>query len=475
VTPMYSPQPSPPESGGVRVYDAMKRHEVKVLHEAGFSLRQVAKKADVDRNTVRKILREQGEKMVDEPRVGRPPVALHFEDLARGILEKEPDLPTVEVLRRVRQGGYTGSKTPFYAMVRGLRKKVDPLMVRFEGLAGEFSQNDFGSVRVRYDSGETEILHFFAARLKFSRWVHVEVVPNEQVEALSRALLHSFESFGGVPLACVFDNPKTVVLSRQGRTIQWNETFQQVAMDYRFACELCTPERGQEKGSVENLVGFVKNNFYKVRRFLDREDLEHQLGDWHREVNLERPCRATKEIPAARIEEERKRLRPLPTPPSEYALKFPVRVGPTAEVSFHGIRYSMPAETMGINATLYLYPEHVRIMTDRFDEWHPRDPPTGVSSLPKHVTSALARVAGARGQRYYKRQRLLDIGPVAERFLTEVVHSHPRAWAWDVERLFEMLLEHGPEVMGRAFQEAVDRNWFGADDVERWLRKEVLA
>ena len=37
-------------------------------------------------------------------------------------------------------------------------------MVRFEGLAGEFSQNDFGPVRVKYDRGETEIVHFFAAR-----------------------------------------------------------------------------------------------------------------------------------------------------------------------------------------------------------------------------------------------------------------------------------------------------------------------
>ncbi len=150
-------------------------------------------------------------------------------------------------------------------------------------------------------------------------------------------------------------------------------------------------------------------------------------------------------------------------------------MGPTAEVSFHGIRYSMPAESMGLNATLYLYPKRVRIMTDKFDEWHPRDPPTGVSSLPKHATSALARVAGARGQRYYKRQRLLDVGPVAERFLTEVVHAHPRGWAWDVERLFDMLQAHGPEVMARAFQAAVDRSWFGAEDVERWLSKEAVA
>jgi transposase len=46
--------------------------------------------------------------------------------------------------------------------------------------------------------------------------------------------------------------------------------------------ELCWPHRAQEKGAVENLVGFVKGSFFKVRRFQDGEDLEQQLGDWHR-------------------------------------------------------------------------------------------------------------------------------------------------------------------------------------------------
>jgi hypothetical protein len=41
----------------------------------------------------------------------------------------------------------------------------------------------------------------------------------------------------------------------------------------------------QQKGSVENLVGFVKSSVFKVRRFHDEEDLRQQLHDWHREVN----------------------------------------------------------------------------------------------------------------------------------------------------------------------------------------------
>ena len=77
----------------------------------------------------------------------------------------------------------------------------------------------------------------------------------------------------------VFDNPKTVTLGREGGRILWNDTFGQVALDYGFGVELCTPGRGQEKGSVENLVGFVKGSFFKVRRFHDHADLVVQLAD----------------------------------------------------------------------------------------------------------------------------------------------------------------------------------------------------
>ena len=62
---------------------------------------------------------------------------------------------------------------------------------------------------------------------------------------------------------------------------------------------------------MENLVGWVKGSFFKQRRFLDEADLERQLAEWHEEVNVERPSRATRVAPAARIAEERARLRPL--------------------------------------------------------------------------------------------------------------------------------------------------------------------
>ena len=41
----------------------------------------------------------------------------------------------------------------------------------------------------------------------------------------------------------------------------------------------------QQKGSVENLVGWVKGTFLKTRQFLDVADLQMQLQAWHEEVS----------------------------------------------------------------------------------------------------------------------------------------------------------------------------------------------
>jgi len=82
-------------------------------------------------------------------------------------------LATLEILRRMREAGYQGGKTGFYALVASLRPKLAKPLVRFEGLPGEFSQHDFGQVKVEFLNGTCQQIHFFASRLKYSRCMRV--------------------------------------------------------------------------------------------------------------------------------------------------------------------------------------------------------------------------------------------------------------------------------------------------------------
>lgn len=472
----------------------LDRYAVQKLVRAGVKAREVARQIGTSLRSVRRIAREtleavtsEGEAAATGRPVGRPHVTDAIRECVRTLLLEEPTIPPGEVWRRLRDHGTPLGLSTTYRVLAAVRATIPiEVLVRFEGVAGEFAQFDFGEVSVQLTDGTRCVVHFAAYRLKYSRWMHVVLVPNERVEALVRALLDSFLHAGpGVPLRVVFDNPRTVVVKHEDGRPVWNATLAQVAIDYGFTIELCTPRQPQQKGSVENLVGFVKRAFFRARRFQDlTTDLPRQLAEWLVEVNTGRPCRATKQIPAARVVAEQTRLKPLAVAPNDYGLRFAVTVGPTAMVTHQGIRYAMPAAACGIPATLALYPDRVKIVTvgGRHEATHPRFPQVGtVSYLPGQRAGQLQAVFGKRKRLYFMRERLLELGPVGEAYLTELVHQRPHTWAGDVERLFALLEELGDDRFRLALQRALMQRTFGAEYVIRGvarladLREEVAS
>ena len=118
-------------------------------------------------------------------------------------------------------------------------------------------------------------------------------------------------------------------------------------------------------------------------------------------------------IPAERMKAERERLRLLAIPPAEYALSFPILVGPTGTVRHDGIAYSMPPESIGFTGTLYLYLDRMQIVAGRYKAVHERNPDgRGQRFLPGHRAAMLATVSGQRAKLYFKRQQLLGLGVV---------------------------------------------------------------
>lgn len=458
--------------------EMLKRHEIQVLRRAGHTWQEVATLSGVSVRTVRRVGAEAAVTTVDNEaervrrQVGRPSKAEAYRDVLVQALTEDAALRSIELLHRARVAGYTGGKTALYGLAQTLRTRVVTPLVRFEGLAGEFSQHDFGEVLVTYQDGTETKVHFFASRLKYSRWVEVTLVPNERVETLVRALVEHLAAFGGIPLVTVFDRPKTIALKwgRDGIVTEWNPTFAGVALDLGIGVEVCWPYRPQEKGSVENLVGWVKGSFFKQRRFLDREDLERQLREWLTEANTVRPSRATGVPPATRIAEERARLRPLKVAPADLALRIPVSVNPTGVVLHDGHPYSMPPDAIGLPGTLYLYRDRVRIVAGRFGAEHVRQWEAGAGSiLPEHRAQRVAAVSGKRARRYLQRQHLIDVGAAALAYLTELTHRRPRTWIPEVERLHELLQTHGDAAIRTAFERGLAEQAIGAEYIAHYL------
>jgi transposase len=461
----------------------LDRHAVQKLLDAGVKPRAVAEQFRVSRRTIERIAREAAirtdadglirrEGQDAALSVGRPRVTDVVRARVQALVLDDPERPPGEIARLLKAEGTPLGLSTVYRVLATVRATIPAaLQVRFEGVAGEFAQFDFGEVSVRLADGTRRTVHFAAYRLKYSRWMHVVIVPTERVEPLIRSLLESFALSGGVPLRVVFDNPRTVVIRREEERPVWNPVLAPVAIDYGFTVELCTPRQPQQKGAVENLVGYVKRAFFRARRFSDlTTDLPQQLTEWLVEINTMRPNRATKEIPAGRLAAEQARMKPLAIPPNDYGLCFVVTVGPTAMVLHQGIRYAMPAAACGIPATLWLYPDRVKIITagSRHEAVHPRFPQHGsVSYLPGQRAAQLAAVAGVRKRLYFMRERILELGPVGEAYLTELVHQRPLTWKGDVERLFALLEELGDGLFRSVLQRALFQRLIGAEYVVR--------
>lgn len=447
------------------MYELLTRHAVQVLLGAGHSQEDVASRCNVSVRTVRRIAEEEVVTDVDDAaerrrrRVGRPSKTEPYRPVIVEILAADPGLMSLEVLRRCREKGYTGRKSALYELVSQLRPSGSDFVMRFEGVPGEFSQHDFGQVVVRFTNGATQRIHFFASRLKWSRTVAVSLVPDERAETLVRTALEHFIAFGGVPLCAVFDRPKTVALKwrKDGTITEWNPVFADAALAIGFTAEVCWPHAPQQKGAVENLVGWVKGSFFKQRRFVDLDDLQSQLAAWHTEVNEQRECRATGVIPAARLAEERVRLRPPRVTPDELALRVSTSVSPTARVTFEGTPYSMPPKAAGLPATLYVHRDRIRIVAGPHEAIHDRTPGAQEPrTLPEHRQEQVDAVHGTRGKRFLKREHLAELGEGARAFLTELVHRRPTAWHEDVTELHDLLQRHGAEPLQRALRAALD-------------------
>jgi hypothetical protein len=271
----------------------------------------------------------------------------------------------------------------------------------------------------------------------------------------------------------VFDRPKTIVKKGgKGREVeQFNATFAQAIVDLGVGVEMCAPRSGNQKGTVERIVGWVKSSFFKHRKFQDEADLEAQLAAWHVQVNTTLPSRATGVIPETRRREELARLRPIKVFPEKLALRIPIFVGPTAEVMFEGAPYSMPPEATHVAGTLFLYEDRLHIVAGRFESTHRRrrkdEPP---APLPEHRAAKIAAVHGKRAKLYEKRQQVLNLGPDALALVTEIVHRDPKLAGQRVEDLYALLETHGDDTMREAIGRAVRSGTLDVAGVRRALR-----
>jgi hypothetical protein len=202
---------------------------------------------------------------------------------------------------------------------------------------------DFGEVR--FEQGKQ--VHFICLLLRYSRLFCVYAQDHKyNSEEACKDIYRAFRRFGGRPLRFVIDQDSVFVASETYGEVIKTRVFNDFCTEQGIKLWVCNKADPESKGGVENLVGFVKKNFFSARNIKCVEDVWSALPGWV-ERKSRRIHKATYHIPLEVFEvTEQKALRPLipsvyENTPSSYTF---TGVGSSPYVLYKTCKYSVPRD-----------------------------------------------------------------------------------------------------------------------------------
>ena len=185
--------------------------------------------------------------------------------------------------------------------------------VRLEWAAGSM-QVDFGVARARI-AGEMADVHCLVVSLPYSNMRLCVALPGENAECLCHGLMLVFEHIGGVPPVIVMDNATGAGRRNAKGEVALTGVFSAFVAHYRLEVRFCNPYSGNEKGSVENAVGFLRRNLMvPPMRAESYGQLSRLLLERCDGLARDSYCPRLPDVPVAEVfDEERAALMPLPS------------------------------------------------------------------------------------------------------------------------------------------------------------------
>ena len=443
--------------------------QIKHLHEQqGLSASQIAATLALDPRTVAYWLTQERFR----PRTSRPRASKldPFKAQIVRMLDKY-SYSAAQVFQRLREHGYDGGYSIVKAYVRTVRPRRQPAFLTLAFAPGECAQVDwgsFGSVKVGQTSRR---LSFFVMVLCYSRMMYVEFTVSQTMEHFLACHQHALECFGGIPQKVMVDNLKSAVLKRAlGEAPLLNPKYADFAAHNGFRIVPCNVGKGNEKGRVENGVGYVKKNFLAGLDIPDFSVLNPATKQWLETIANVRLHGATRDKPLDLWHKEKPYLSPLPLYPFDIATVSQVRASRQFRITLDTNRYSVPAHLAGQALTLKTYPDRLCIYQgDKLIARHLRSYDRhGDFEDPDHPKALLEYRKKARDQKLF--MRFLSLSTKAEAYYLKLQerrlnpHHH-------VRKIVALSDIYGQEAVARAMEDAFAYEAFASDYIANLLEQ----
>ncbi|MCU0406157.1 MAG: IS21 family transposase [Ignavibacteriaceae bacterium] len=338
--------------------------KIRRLHsKENLSIRKIAKMLSIDRKTVRKYCK--GEVFPDE-RINYPEVTSDLKNLLSpailNLLEENKEVHGKQkyraknVYKDLRKLGFTMGESTIRKYIREIRNKKPEGFIPLTHNPGEFIEIDWGDMYV-YMNKVKVMVSVFCAVLPFSYKIYAVPLPTKAYDSFFWGHVKSFDFFGGISEKLLFDNLKTAVFKGSGRNAIPQEKFKFFESHYCFESVFCNIERGNEKGSVENLVDIIRKiAFTPIPRVENFEELTVHVHNKCEIYCNEHKLRERKLSIKDAFEIEKKTLTPLPIKAFDCSVSLQVLVYKDLTFRFEGNKYSIFPEYIGQEITIRANP-----------------------------------------------------------------------------------------------------------------------
>jgi transposase len=407
----------------------------------------------------------------------RPSLLDPYKAFITATLEQYPRLRATRLHAMLHDRGFAGTAVQVRRYVRTVRPVARAeAYLRLDTLRAEQGQVDWGNFGPIQIGRARRSLSCFVLVLSWSRAVYARFALDQTLESFLRGHVAAFAALGGVPRILLYDNLKSVVLERVGEHIRFHPRVLELAGHYHFAPQPCAVARGNEKGRVERMIGFLRHSFFAARAFTSLADLNAQLARWIDEVAHARPVPGD---PAGSLvreawDEERAHLLPLPEHPFPCELVRSVASGKTPYIRFDGNDYSIPHTLIRRPLTLIASDTAVRLVEGTTEvARHVRSYDQGQRlEDPAHL-AALAREK-RRAHELRGRDRLRQSCPQADAFL-DALALRGEPLAPQTLALLRLLDQYGAAALDGALADAVRRGAINAASVAHLLDQRARA
>ena len=314
----------------------------------GMSIREAARTFGLHRDTVRKMRAYSvppGYRRQTRPK--RPKLE-PFTGVIDRILEE--DLRVVRkqrhtakrIFERLRdEYGFDGGYTTVKDYVREHRRQTKEMFVPLSHPPGH-AQCDFGEALVVI-GGVEQKAHCFVLDLPHSDGCFVKAYPAETTEAFLDGHVSAFSFLGGVPRSILYDNTRLAVArilgdGRRKRT----QSFTELQSHYLFEDRFGRPGKGNDKGKVEGLVGYMQRNFLVPIPSLESFDALNAYLERRCLERMDATLRGHSETIGQRMERDLEALLPLQAVPYDACDKQAGRVSSLSLVRYRTNDYSVP-------------------------------------------------------------------------------------------------------------------------------------